>query len=222
MRTNIFPVVLCAALLPLFASAQTSHRLGITGGWNQSTIHSNVLNVTDGRGSAAVGLTFRLPLGYSKNSPFEYVQEVNYVQGGGSAEVMYLREEQGPAQTTYQYHYRSFEGGTFLGWSPAPWLQLQAGGYVGLFSNRLDNNPELLLNDNADMYRCTPAYKLNPAFGGVDFGPAAGVSVGTERVRFNVRYYHGMRNLHKNLDFVSHEGKYIRTSAVRAGVAVFF
>jgi hypothetical protein len=223
MKANFSSVALCAALaLPIFASAQATHRLGITAGWNMTQLHSNVLTVTEGRGSAAAGLTFKIPFGTSDQPKLEYVQDIMYTQGGGSAETMFLRDEQAPGTANYKYHFRSFEGASLIGFNVNSWLQVQGGGYFGLMSNRLNNdNQVLLLNDNPDMYQCTPAYKLNSVFGGLDFGPAAGISVGTERVRLNARYHYGMRNLYNNIDFKSTEGKHIRTSAVRLSLSFF-
>jgi hypothetical protein len=223
MKATLSLVALCAALaLPMFATAQSTHRLGITAGWNMTQLHSNVLTTTEGRGSATAGFTFKIPFGTADQPKFEYTQDIMYTQGGGAAETMFLREEQAPGTANYQYHFRSFEGTSMVGFNVNSWLQVQGGGYLGLMSNRLDdNNKDLLLNDNPDMYQCTPAYKLNHVFGGLDFGPAAGISVGTERVRLNARYHYGMRNLYNNIDFKSTKGKHIRTSAVRLSLSFF-
>jgi hypothetical protein len=58
------------------------------------------------------------------------------------------------------------------------------------------------------------AEKLERAFAGVDYGPAFGVSAGSGRLRLNLRYYLGLRNLYNNLEFME-KGHSIRTGSLR-------
>jgi hypothetical protein len=220
MKATIFTAALSAALFPVCLQAQRHHHLGLVAGFGHSSLRSNCLEMVGGRQHATVGVAYLVPIG--RRERLEYTQEVTYTRGGGSARVQFLREEQSPGETQYRYHFSAYETAALLGYRPVKGLHLQVGGYLAAMTNRLDRSqPNLLLADQPDFFMCTPAFKFNQAFAGLDYGPIAGLSVGNDRVRFNARYHLGVRNLHRQLDHMPQGERFIRTGSARVGLAFF-
>jgi len=92
---------------------------------------------------------------------------------------------------------------------------------LGSHFENLDRDPQdLRIGDYDNVNNSTAADDLNDAFSGLDYGPAAGFSVGEGHFRASARYYLGVHNLYNNLDFVS-SGPYIRTNALRMSLTYF-
>lgn len=199
--------------------AQSSFQAGITLGSNYSTLRSDLFSSSNGRAGVAAGASMILHL----NDRVELNQEVVFAQKGASVQAVRMLSQENVQSHTYNYHYNTFETGLFAGVQPVAVVpvRFQLGGFFGTHFQQLDNSQrDLYLSDFSQNSQPFPVVKLNAAFSGVDFGPAAGVSVGTQRVRFNARYYFGMRNLYNNLDFVP-TGHNIRTRALRVSMTYF-
>jgi hypothetical protein len=219
MNTQTFYIVLCTVVLPFAAAGQRQHHLGLVAGLNQSSLRSDFLQIADARTSWTAGLNYLIPLG----PQLDYQQELLYAREGASAKVLVSGSESGPREGRYNFFYTTLGTTGLLSWKPAKRtpLYLEGGGFFATYANRLERSvPGVVLLDNPDFYLATPVHKVSPAFGGIDYGPVAGVGVGNDRVRLSVRYRWGMKNLYDNVDFVPHVYS-IRTQAVRATLTVY-
>jgi hypothetical protein len=199
--------------------AQTYYKAGITFGSNYSTLRSDLFTTAGGRLGLAGG--FSIALGFGDK--MELNTEILFTQKGASARAVRFLPEKRVENNTYNYYYSTFEAALFGGYFPfesIP-LQFQAGGFFGSHYSRLDQLEADLWVDNYEVAElATQAIKLNNAFSGVDFGPAAGISAGNGRLRFNARYYLGLKNLYTNLDFVK-PGRKIHTGSFRVTLSCF-
>lgn len=201
------------------ASAQTNYQIGVTFGSNYSSLSSDQFTTASGRLGATAGISAVVGFG----DRFELNQEVVFTSKGASAEAVIFKPEEKIENTTYSYHYNTFETGLFAGIKPFSDIpvRLQAGGFFGTTFNNLDRNQnQVMIRDYTDVNNALPAYKLNDAFSGVDYGPAVGISAGSGRYRLNARYYYGARNLYNNIDFVE-KGPVVRTHAARVTLTYF-
>ena len=201
------------------ASAQSRYQMGFTVGSNYSSLNSDLFTTASGRLAAAVGCTFSFGFG----DHFELNPEIILTQKGASAKAVYFRPEQTADQRTYNFYYNTFEAGLFAGFQPSTSIpvRLQAGGFFGTHFHTLNkNNRDLMVGDYENINNATPAYQLNDAFSGVDFGPAVGISAGEGHFRATARYYFGSANLYNNLDFVE-GGHHIRTNSLRLTLTYF-
>lgn len=206
----------CTALL---ANAQSYYKMGVSFGANYASLRSDLFTTSSGRPGIATGFSMLVGL----NESFELNQDIMFVQKGANAKVVNFLPEQSAETTSYAYYYNTFEAATFLGYRPSKHspFRIQAGGFFGTHFHNLDRtNREVYLGDYEDFDKAIRAVDLNDAFSGLDFGPAVGISAGEGRLRANLRYYHGLRNLYNNLDFVQ-EGHAIRTNAVRLTLTWF-
>jgi hypothetical protein len=202
------------------ASAQTTYRMGVTAGANVSTLKSDVFETTSGTVAPVIGVAFQL--GFSDF--FELNPEIAFTQKGGSASVMRIVPEQKPESGTYDYTFNTFELTLTAGLKPIPSVpvRIQVGGFMGSHFETGDSDKDWYIGDeNADYSTAMPAWRYNNAFSGLDFGAALGLSVGEGRFRGNVRYYHGMKNLYDNLDFMKNDGS-IKTQGARASLTWYF
>lgn len=206
-------------LAAVFVSAQSRYQMGFTFGSNYSSLRSDLFTTSSGRLGWAAGCSFALGFG----DQFELNPEIVFTQKGASAKAAYFRAEEAADIRTYQFFYNTFEAGLFAGYQPVTSVpvRLQAGGFFGTHFHTLNkNDQDLMVGNYDDLNEATPAYQLNDAFSGVDFGPALGVSAGDGRFRANARYYFGARNLYNNLDFME-AGHSIRTSSLRLTLTYF-
>lgn len=209
-----------AAALANTSSAQTNSIIstGISFGTGLSTLRSDLFKTDDTRLGYSAGLSFIVPLG----SRVELNPEISFTQKGASGAAGAFRPEQEPAMQAYKYHYKAFELGVLVGYQPfasVP-VRLQVGGFLDANQHNLAENDQLFVGDLHDYTSAMPASDLNDAFGGLDFGPAAGISVGNSRFRANFRYYLGVPNLYNYLEFKP-EGHSIRSSAFRLTATYF-
>lgn len=203
----------------LNASAQIRYQLGFTAGLNYASLRSDLFTTASGRPAPAVGCAVAIGLG----DYLEFNQEIVYTLKGARARAVYFLPEQKPEEHTYAYYYHSFETGLYAGFRPGRRLPffLQAGGFLGANFHTLDRSQrELMVDDYNTINNAMRAVDLNDAFAGLDFGPAAGLAAGEGRVRANLRYYLGVRNLYNYLDWVA-AGPGIRTSSVRLSLTWF-
>ncbi|MCC7507259.1 MAG: outer membrane beta-barrel protein [Saprospiraceae bacterium] len=201
------------------AVAQSRYQMGFTIGSNYSSLRSDLFTTSSGRLGVAAGCTFSLGFG----DRFELNPEIIFTQKGASAKAVYFRPEEPADQRTYDFYYNTFEAGLFAGYQPSATVpvRIQAGGFFGTHFHTLNkNNRDVMLGDYENINNATPAYQLNDAFSGVDFGPAIGISAGEGRFRANARYYFGAANLYNNLDFVE-GGHRIRTNSLRLTLTYF-
>lgn len=213
----------CAAFLLLAVtvgvSAQIRYQMGVTAGTNYSLLQSNIFTTASGRLAPAIGCSFVVGL----NDRFELNQEIVFTMKGANARAVYFRPEVKPEEHTYAYYYNTFETGVFAGFQLSGTLpvRLQFGGFFGANFHTLDRSQrELMIGDYDNINNATRAVDLNDAFAGIDFGPAVGISAGDRRLRANVRYYYGARNLYNYLDFVA-AGPSIHSSAIRLTLTWF-
>lgn len=214
-----FTTAILLAGLVAGATAQTRYQMGFTFGSNYSSLRSDLFTTSSGRLGWAAGCSFALGFG----DRFELNPEIVFTQKGASAKAAYFRPEEPADFRTYQFYYNTFEAGLFAGLQPSAKLplRLQVGGFFGThFHNLNKNDRDLMVADYKNINNATPAYQLNDAFAGVDFGPAFGISAGEGRFRANARYYLGARNLYNNLDYVT-PGHSIRTSSIRLTLTYF-
>jgi hypothetical protein len=201
------------------ANAQSDYKMGFSFGANYASLRSDLFTTASGRPGVATGFSMLVGL----NETFELNQDIMFVQKGANAKVVNFLPEQSAETSSYAYYYNTFEAATFLGYRPsqhAP-FRIQAGGFFGThFHNLNRSNREVYLGNYEDFDKAIRAVDLNDAFSGLDFGPAVGISAGEGRLRANLRYYHGLRNLYNNLDFVQ-SGPSIRTNAVRLTLTWF-
>lgn len=218
-RTSIIAVLFFAALaLPNTSSAQVRHRLGFTIGSNYSSIRSDLFTTSTGRLSALVGCNFQ----FEFNDRFSVTQEIMFTRKGGAARAVYFVPEEISEENTYNYYYNTFEAGAFATFHPFGFpIGLQAGGFFGTnFHNLNRNSRDLYVGDYVSINHATRAADLNDAFAGMDFGPAAGISVAAGRFQANARYYYGVANLYNNLDFVE-PGHRINSNSLRLTLTYF-
>lgn len=218
-RTSVIAVLFFATLaLPNNASAQVRHRLGFTLGSNYSSVQSDLFTTSTGRLSAVVGCNFQ----FEFNDQFSISQEIMFTQKGGSVRAVHFIPEQIAEEHTYNYYYNTFEAGAFATFQPFGFpIGLQAGGFFGTnFHNLNRNTRNLYVGDYEGINGATRAADLNDSFSGMDFGPAAGISVGAGRFQANARYYYGVANLYNNLDFVA-PGHRINTNSLRLSLTYF-
>lgn len=215
VRTFVAAIAL-AALFANASSAQTSTADRITTslsfGSGYSTIRSDLFSTENGRLGYAAGLSFVVPMG----SRLELNPEISFTQKGATAQAGLVRVEDEPLMTTYRYNYKAFELGVLVGYQPfasVP-VRLQLGGFLDANQHNLDERDDLFVGDLYNYNAARPASDLNDAFGGLDYGPAMGLSAGGTRFRVNFRYYLGVPNLYNYLEFMP-EGHSIRTSAFR-------
>lgn len=221
--THAKPIV-AALLLAAFAntsSAQTTSNTistGISFGTGFSTLRSDLFATSDARLGYSAGLSFVVPMG----SRLELNPEISFTQKGASGQAGAFRPEEAPEMQAYNYHYNTFELGLLVGYQPIASVpvRLQAGGFLDANQHNLAENDQLFVGDLYDYTTAMPASDLNDAFGGLDFGPAAGISVGNSRFRANFRYYLGVPNLYSYLEFKP-EGHSIRSSAFRLTATYF-
>lgn len=214
MRIRTVLVFLCLATFSTAGTAQIrNYQLGFTAGVNYSSLQSDLFTTSSGRLAPVIGCSFAVGLG----DYLELNQEIILGFKGAQARAVYFRPEERPDEQTYAYHYNTFETGLFAGFRPTkdfP-LRLQAGGFFGANFNTLNRTQrELMVADYDNINHAIRAVDLNDAFGGVDFGPAIGISAGEGRFRANARIYLGARNLYKQIDFVA-AGPRIRTNSLR-------
>jgi Outer membrane protein beta-barrel domain len=204
----------------LFATAQSYYKMGFSFGANYSSLRSDLFTTSSGRPGIATGFSMLVGI----NETIELNQEILFVQKGANAKVVNFLPEQSAETSSYAFYYNTFEAATFVGYRPSknsP-LRIQAGGFFGThFHNLNRTNREVYLGNYEDFNLATRAVDLNDAFSGLDFGPAVGISAGEGRLRANLRYYHGLRNMYNNLDFVQ-GGNVIRTNAARFTLTWFF
>lgn len=208
-----------AVAFSVAASAQTTYRLGITAGANQSTLKSDVFETTVGRVAPAIGVAFQLGFG----EVFELNPEIVFTQKGGSALVSRSVPEAKPETGSYDYHYNTFELTLVAGIKPVETfpVRIQIGGFMGShFEDIQDDDQQWYVGDGEDMLTAMPAWRYNNAFAGLDFGGVVGVSVGEGRLRASARYYHGVKNMYNNLDFMKEDGT-IRSQGARLSVTWF-
>ena len=215
-------VVIAALFIATTAStfAQSTYKMGIVAGANASSLSSDLFTTASGRLGYAAGCSFVISL----NDKFEYNQEIVFTQKGGSAKTVQFRPEEQPLNGTNDFHYNTFEAGSFIGFKPVESLpfQIHAGAFVGSHFANLDRTKrDQYLGNYEDLNEATRAVDLNDAFSGVDFGPAIGISAGEKRFRANVRYYLGARNLYNNIAFTT-EDHQIRTKSLRFSLTYFF
>lgn len=222
MRNKFFGAtfVLCTAFATTFSvSAQTRYQAGVTFGSNYSTLSSDLFTTGSGKLGVAAGCSFVFGFG----DHFELNPEFVFTQKGADAKAVRYMPEEKIENSTYSYNYNTFEAGLFAGFQPVKQVpvRLQAGGFFGTYFNHLDQSQDdLWIGNYTDINQATLAYKLNGAFSGLDFGPAVGISGGSQRLRVNARYYFGAKNLYNNLDFVT-PGHHIRTSSLRVTLTYF-
>lgn len=216
-RFLVFIVILISAYQTL--SAQTSYQAGLTVGSNYSSLRSDLFTTASGRLGLTAGCSFTFGFG----ERFELNPEFVFAQKGASAKAVRFMPEEKIENFAHDYHYYTFEAGLFGGFQPVkdvP-IRLQAGGFFGTHFNRPDNEPaDLWVGDYTQVNEAIPVEKLNNAFSGLDFGPAAGISAGSGRLRLNVRYYFGLKNLYNNIDFVEHNHR-ISTGSLRVSLTCF-
>ena len=213
---RIFGILTFLIFSASFVSAQTNFQAGLTIGSNYSNLSSDLFSTSSGKAGVAAGLSMVMAF----NDHFELNQEVVFTQKGANAEAVRFMSQEQVATYTYSYNYNTFETGLFAGIQPVKNIpvKLQLGGFFGTHFHNMDASQRDLWVGNAlTPATATLAVKLNPAFSGLDFGPAAGISVGTQRVRVSARYYLGTRNLYNNLDFVE-GGHRINTRSVRVAL----
>jgi hypothetical protein len=219
MNVRSFAFLLFFVAFVLVSGVAQGYKLGFTAGTNYSFLHADMFETASGRLGAVVGCSFLIDMG----DKFEFNQEIIFTQKGASARAAYFQAEQQPDIRTYSYYYNTFETGVFVGYKPMKTVpvRFQLGGFCGTHFHVLDRNSrELFVGNYENVNFATRAVDLNDAFSGVDYGPAIGVSGGDNRFRINARYYYGLRNLYKNLDFVE-GGHSIRTSALRLTLTCF-
>ena len=219
MNIRFAMTAIVAVVFSASAFAQSTYRMGVTAGANYSTLKSDVFETTSGHLAPTVGVAFQL--GFSEF--FELNPEISFAQKGGSAQVARYLPEQQPELGSYEYHYNTFELTLVAGLKPIQTLpvRIQLGGFLGSHFEIIDDkNHDWYLGDGSDILTAMPAWRYNNAFSGFDFGAVAGVSVGEGRLRGSVRYYHGMKNLYNNLDFMQEDGS-IQTQGFRAGLTWF-
>lgn len=195
------------------------YKLGFTTGSNYSFLRSDLFRTASGRLSGSLGCTYLIQMG----DQFEFTQDILFTQKGANARVAYYLPEEAPEMRAYSYYYNTFETGAFLGYKPFKTIPVRfhAGGFAGAHFHMLNrSNREVYVGNYSNINLAIPAVDLNDAFSGVDFGPAFGISGGDDRFRINARYYYGVRNLYKNLDFVE-GGHHIRTSALSLTLTYF-
>jgi hypothetical protein len=210
---------LCLFFCTAEAIAQIRYQIGLTAGVNVSSLKSDLFTTSSGRVAPVVGCAFAV----SWNEQFELNQEIVLAFKGAKARAVYFRPEEKPAEHTYSYHYNSFETAIFAGFRPGRDVPvfLQAGGYLGANFHSLNRSQrELMIADYQSINNALRAVDLNDAFAGLDFGPVVGIVVGEGRFRANARYYSGLRNLYKYLDFVE-PGPHVRTNSLRFSLTYF-
>ena len=216
-RFSVLIVIIISAFHTL--SAQTSYQAGLTVGTNYSSLRSDLFTTASGRLGLTAGCSFTLGIG----KRFELNPEFVFIQKGASAKAVRFMPEEKVENFAYDYHYNTFEAGLFAGFQPVEDIpvRLQAGGFFGThFSNLSNEVSDLWVGDYNQVNNAIPAEDLNNAFSGLDFGPAAGISAGSGRLRLNARYYFGMKNLYNNIDFVE-DGHRISTGSLRVSLTCF-
>jgi Outer membrane protein beta-barrel domain len=215
----VFTLLLTSTTVLNKISAQTNYQIGVTFGSNYSSLKSDQFATAAGRLGVAAGAS--VVVGFGKR--FELNQEVSFVQKGADARAIIYMPEEKIENTAYAYHYNTFETGLFAGFQPiadVP-VKLQLGGFFGMNANNLNRDQyQVMVRDYNNVNNALPAFKLNEAFSGVDYGPAFGISAGSGRFRLNARYYMGACNLYNNLDFVE-KGPFIRSQSARITLTYF-
>lgn len=218
-RTSLFATLIIVAFsFPTQAQAQVRHRLGFTIGSNYSSVQSDLFTTANGRLSALVGCNFQ----FDFNENFSLTQEIAFMQKGASVRTVRFVPENVSEEHTYNFYYNTFEAGVFATYYPMGGaIGFQGGGFFGTNYHNLNrNNRDLYVGDYNSINDATRAVDLNDAFAGMDFGPAAGISVAAGRFQANARYYYGMSNLYNNLDFVK-PGHHIRSNSLRLSLTYF-
>ena len=218
-KTSIIATLIAVAFaLPFNSQAQVRHRLGFTVGSNYSSLQSDLFTTSTGRLSALVGCNFQ----FDFNDQFSITQEVAFTRKGAAARAVHFVPEDVSEEKTYDYFYNTFEAGAFATFYPKGFpIGLQGGAFFGTnFHNLNRNSRDLYVGDYVSINHATRAADLNEAFAGMDFGPAAGISVTAGRFQANARYYYGISNLYNNLDFVE-EGHRIRSNSLRLTLTYF-
>ncbi|MCS7036271.1 MAG: hypothetical protein RMJ33_08290 [Saprospiraceae bacterium] len=210
---------LFAGLMPLALAAQLRYQMGFLSGVQYTLLRSDMFTTASGRVAPVVGFAFAV----GPRRWWELTQEVVLTEGGAHAHAVYFRADAPPESHLYTYKFYSFETALLVGWQPSrdvP-LWLQAGGFLGGNFDHLNRRQrELMIGDYENINRATRAVELNDAFSGLDYGLAAGIALGEGRFRANARYYLGVKNLYRYLDFAT-PGPYLRTSALRCSLAYF-
>ena len=197
----ILRFVLPFMALAVQANAQSYYKAGATVGTGYSTLRSDLFSMASGRLGLSAGFSIALGVG----DRMELNTEIMFRQRGASVRAVRFSGEGFPENDTYDYFYSAFEAGQYVGYFPFKHLplQVQAGGFFGSHYTRLDQlQRDLWVKNYESPDGAMQAIRLNAAFSGVDFGPVMGISAGNRRVRFNVRYYFGARNMYRNLEFV--------------------
>lgn len=217
---RVFGLALIVLAFCTTTAAQIRYQMGVTAGINYSSLRSGLFTTSSGRPAPVAGFSFVV----SWSDYLELNQEVVLTFRGAQARAVYFLPEQRPEEHTYAYHYNSFETAVFAGLRPGAKIPiyLQIGGYFGAnFHNLNRTRRDLMVLDYENINNALRAVDLNDAFAGIDVGPALGLSAGEGRFRANFRYYLGLRNLYKSLDFVA-PGPRIRTNALRFSLTYFF
>ncbi len=206
-------------LLPLGLTAQLRYQMGLLTGVQYTLLRSDLFTTASGRVAPVVGFAFAV----GPHRRWELLQEVVLTEGGAHARAVYFRAGAPPEDHLYTYKYYSFETSLFVGWQPSrevP-LWLQAGAFLGGNFDHLNRQQrEFMIGDYENINRAVRAVELNDAFSGLDYGPAAGLALGEGRFRASARYYLGVKNLYRYLDFAT-PGPYLQTSALRCSLTYF-
>jgi hypothetical protein len=218
-RVSFFALTALFLIVSFSISAQTYYQAGFTLGSNYSTLRSDLFTTASGRLGMSAGCSFTFGL----SDRFELNPEFVFTQKGASAKAVRFMPEEKIEETAYDFHYYSFEAGLMAGYKPAKDVpvRLQTGGFFGSHVVTKNNsNTDVWVGDYQNVNNAFPVAKLNNAFSGLDFGPVAGISAGEGQLRFNIRYYLGLKNLYNNLDFMKTPHS-IRTGALRASITYF-
>lgn len=206
-------------LWPLGLTAQLRYQMGLLTGVQYTLLRSDLFTTASGRVAPVVGFAFAV----GPRRRWDLVQEVVLTEGGAHARAVYFRAGAPPEDHLYTYKYYSFETSLFASWLPSrevP-LWLQAGAFLGGNFDHLNRQQrEYMIGDYENINRAVRAVELNDAFSGLDYGAAVGLALGEGRFRASARYYLGMKNLYRYLDFAA-PGPYLRTSALRCSLAYF-
>lgn len=206
-------------LWPLGLTAQLRYQMGLLTGVQYTLLRSDLFTTASGRVAPVVGFAFAV----GPRRRWELVQEVVLTEGGAHARAVYFRAGAPPEDHLYTYKYYSFETSLFASWQPSrevP-LWLQAGAFLGGNFDHLNRQQrEYMIGDYENINRAVRAVELNDAFSGLDYGAAVGLALGEGRFRASARYYLGMKNLYRYLDFAA-PGPYLLTSALRCSLAYF-
>lgn len=221
MNIRFAMTALAAVCFSAFASAQSTYRMGVTAGANYSTLNSDVFETTSGRFAPSIGVAFQLGF----NDVFELNPEIAFTQKGASAQVARYLPEQQPELGNYDYNYNTFELTLVAGIKPIKSVpaRIQIGGYMGSHFEDVETDAaqEWYIGDGSDILTAMPAWRYNNAFSGLDFGGVVGISVGEGRLRASARYYHGMKNMYNNLDYMKEDGS-IKSQGARLALTWYW